>query len=300
MSRSKRPPKKPRFKPNRTKTDGSVEAVEVSMRRSGNTTFAITKNLLHNFVVRDSVPINESFDNHYGSKLGETDKLVSEAAFLFFVATREDTGLHEDYRTVLTGLLQNALNTFGGSVILLRNGLPGQSMVLIRQVVEICATILHIGGDPKRQAIKDFQDDKYGSTDAIGQAKKAVPIIGMFWGFLSNAFVHINRSHSQIEPVRPYQAGNADVDAVLTCLRMTSWICYITAEFAFPGVLEKNRYWKLQVVDGRNAASYEPDEQERRWAAQFLDLKNVGPDDLGDENTAATDGRDLDSEKAKD
>lgn len=226
--------------------------------------------------------MHASFDRHFGSLLSETDILFSEAAFLFFVATRTDTGLHEDYRSVLTGLLNSALHTFGASVILLRNGLPGQSMVLIRQVIEMCSTIIHIVGDPKGRAIKDFEDGKYGSTASIGQAKKAVPIIGMFWGFLSNAYVHINRSHSEIQPIRPYKADNADVKAVLACLRMSVWICYITAELAFPTARKDNRYWKLREVGGKNAVAYEPDEKEREWAARFLNLEEVGPDDLGE------------------
>lgn len=82
--------------------------------RSRKATFAVTKNLLRNLVVRDSVPICESFDLHYGSKLSETDKLFSEAAFLFFIATREDTGLHENYKRVLIGLVKSALNNLWG------------------------------------------------------------------------------------------------------------------------------------------------------------------------------------------
>ena len=256
--------------------------MQANFLKAENATFVITNNLLHNLVVRDAAPVQESFDQHYGSLLGETDVLFSEAAFLFFVATRRDTGLHENYKSVLTGLLNNALNTFGASLILLRNGLPGQSMVLIRQVIEICSTIIHIVGDPKGQAIKDFEAGKYGSTASIGQAKKAVPIIGMFWGFLSTTFVHINQSHSEIQPIRPYKPGNADVEAVLSCLRMTVWICYITAELAFPTALKRNRYWKLRDIDGKNAVAYEPDEAEREWAAKFLNLEEVGADDLGE------------------
>lgn len=268
------------------KPEVKVSALEVNCLRTRNATFVITKNLLHNFVVRDSKSVQKSFDRHYGPKLEEMDVLFSEAAFLFFVATREDTGLHDNYRTVLTGLINNALNTFGAAMILLRNGLSGQCMVLIRQVIEICSTIIHIVGDPMGRAIKDFEAGKYGSTASIGQAKKAIPIIGLLWGFLSNEYVHINQFHSAIQQVRPYKADDADVKAVLTSLRMAVWICYITAEMAFPTVRESNRYWKFREVDGRNAVAYEPDEAERKWAANFLDLVDVGPDDIG-ENQAA-------------
>lgn len=166
-------------------------------------------------------------------------------------------------------------------------------MVLIRQVIEICATIIHICSDPKGQAIKDFEDGKYASTASIGRAKKAVPIIGHFWGFLSTTYVHINLHHSEVQSVRPHKPDDADVDAVLACLRMSVWVCYIAAEFAFPTALDDNRYWKRRIAEGRSAVVYDPDEPERKWAAAFLDLKDVGPEDLAEdaeEEVSAGDG----------
>jgi hypothetical protein len=65
--------------------------MEANFLRAGKATFVVTKNLLHNFVVRDTLPVNASFDKHYESMLGEMNKLFSEAAFMFFVATRIDT-----------------------------------------------------------------------------------------------------------------------------------------------------------------------------------------------------------------
>jgi hypothetical protein len=40
---------------------------------------------------------------------------------------------------------------------------------------------------------------------------------------------------------------------------------------------------KLREVDGRNAVAYDPDKEEREWAAKFLDLEEIGPDDLGED-----------------
>src|SRR5258708_28224246 len=96
-------------------------------------TFLVTDNILQNLVVRDSPSVAASFDEHYGSMLQEIDVVYSEAAFMFFVVTHTDTGLHDDYKSFFPGLVHHALNTFGAPVITLRNGLPAQSMVLIRQ-----------------------------------------------------------------------------------------------------------------------------------------------------------------------
>lgn len=254
---------------------------ELHVLRTGKAQYVITDNLLRNLIDRDIAPVTKSFDKIYMEKLIEIDALFSETAALFFAAHQRDTGTDEKYEQVLIGLLQNALNTFGGATILLRSGLPSQCMVLLRQVVEICSTIIHIAGDPKARAIDDFIGGKYHSTDSIGQAKKAVPIIGHFWGFLSNSFVHINYAHSAIHPVRPHKQDDADVEAIIKCLRMTVWICYLTAEIAFPSARERNRYWQRRVHEGRPAVEYAPSPEERDWAAKFLDLEDVGPNDLG-------------------
>jgi hypothetical protein len=242
--------------------------------------YAVTDNLLKNLVSRDIVPVAKSFDALYAPKLMEVDALFSETAFLFFLAQQDDVRIDEKYNKIFLGLIQSALHTFGSSVVLLRGGFPSQSMVLLRQAVEMCSTIIHIAGDPKAKAIDDFIDGKYSSTNSIGYAKKAVPIIGLFWGFLSNSFVHITHAHSEIQPIRPYEAGNAEVEAILKCLRMTVWICYLTAEIAFPAVRESNRYWQRRNIGGRAAVEYAPSPEERDWAAKFLDLEDVGPDDL--------------------
>lgn len=262
---------------------------QIHVLRTKNAQYIVTDNLLRNFTSRDIVPVSKSFDEIHAAKLTEIDALFSETAFLLFVAHQGETQTEDKYKPVLAGLLQNAMNTFGGAVVLLRSGLPGQSMVLLRQVVELCSTIIHICGDPKAKAIDNFIEGNYQSTASIGQAKKAVPIIGHFWGFLSTSFVHITYNHSEIKPVRLHKKNDDDVEAIIKCLRMTVWICYLTAEIAFPSARENNRYWMRRVIDGKSAVEYAPSPEERDWAAKFLDLDDVGPDDLDGRNSTSVD-----------
>lgn len=261
--------------------------VELNVLTVSEGRIALARNLLYNMVVRDTHAVNASFDKHYGHLLNETDELFSDTAFIYLVATRVDTGLHDDYKSILAGLLSNALNSVGASLITVRNGLPTQAMVSMRQAIEICSTIIHIASDPKAQAITDFQTGKYASVKSMAQAKKAVPIIGMFWGFLSETFVHINEQHSRVQPVRPYKANDEDMLSVIACLRMAVWICYVTAELAFPAALQNNRYWKLRDADGKNAVAYSPSQKEREWAATFLGLDEIGPEDVGSNLSAS-------------
>ncbi|WP_298962423.1 hypothetical protein [uncultured Methylobacterium sp.] len=255
---------------------------------SNNQKYVITDNLLRNLVCRDVNPVRKSFDDLHIDKMVDIDSLFSETACLVLISHKNSVDIDEKYGAVLTGLLQNALNTFGGAVVLLQSGLSGQSMVLIRQVVELCSTIIHIVGDPEARVIDKFIEGKYHSTDSVGRASKAVPIIGHFWGVLSKSFVHINYGHTEIKPVRLHKRDDKDVETIITCLRMTIWICYLTAEIAFPTAREHNRYWKKRLINGRPAVEYAPSPEERDWAAKFLSLDDVGPNDLagGDVNNS--------------
>jgi hypothetical protein len=87
----KTPAKRNAHKKGTQKKRGNAVLMEANFLRAGKATFVVTKNLLHNFVVRDTLPVNASFDKHYESMLGEMNKLFCEAAFMFFVATRIDT-----------------------------------------------------------------------------------------------------------------------------------------------------------------------------------------------------------------
>jgi len=254
--------------------------------QNGKVAIVVTRNLLQNLVRRDINPVCVSFDTHYSDQLRSIDEVFSDAAFILFTSRKFEGNIAEDYEGALHGLLNNSLNTLGAAVVLLRSGLYKQAMVLIRQAVETSSTIIHIVGDTSRKALDDFLGNKYSSTKSLSKAKVAVPIIGEFWGFLSTSYVHVNAMNSFAQNVKPYKKDDKIIEHVFDCLRMATWIAYLSAEIAFPMTRAENRYWKPLVVGGKNAVAFAPDEQEREWAARFLDHDNVSADDI----SAGTDG----------
>ncbi|TBB15108.1 hypothetical protein ELH51_33665 (plasmid) [Rhizobium ruizarguesonis] len=251
--------------------------VDVNTFSDGKTRYAVTTNILQNLVIRDVRAIERSFEEHFSEDLKRIDPLYSEAAFLFFAATKHDYQTGDDYKDILLGLISSALSTFGAAVSALRSGYPSQSMVLIRQVVETCSTIIHIVIDPDDRAIDDFRNGKYSSSKHLGRAKAAVPIIAELWGFLSNSYVHINKMHSELQRPVPYRKGQTNVNEVFICLRMACWISYISAELAFPTTFTATRYWKVQTIDGKTGVAYDPDDEERNWASNFLNIPEISP-----------------------
>ena len=239
-----------------------------------------TRNLLFNLVQRDINPICASFDQHYGPRMRPIDELFSDAAFLLFTTTRFDGNIREDYESILYGLLTNALNTLGSTAVLLRSGFDKQALVLVRQAIEIASTVIHIVGDDTRRALNEFVTGNYSSTKSLNKAKAAIPVIGELWGFLSNTYVHINSIYGSPHRVRAYKEGEQTIIEVIDCLRMATWIVYLSAETAFPMSLAENRYWKPVVVGGRNAVAFKPSQEEREWAANYLNQEGLTADDI--------------------
>ncbi len=255
-------------------------AVRVNVAKSDTAVAVAARHLLFNLVRRDINPICASFDEHYGPHMRPIDELFSDTAFLLFTTTRYDGNIREDYESALYGLLQNALQGLGSATVLLRSGFPKQALVLIRQAIEIAATVIHIVGDDTRKALADFTNGKYESSKSITKAKSAIPIIGELWGFLSNSYVHITAMYGTVTRLRPYQQDDDAIANVINCLRLATWIVYVATEIAFPMSLAENRYWKPVTVGGRNAVAFDPSKEEREWAARYLDQEGVTADDI--------------------
>jgi hypothetical protein len=251
----------------------------------------VTRNLLTNLVRRDINPICTSFDQHYGARLRPIDGLFSDTAFLLFTTTRCDGNIREDYESVLYGLLSNAQNGLGSATVLLRSGFYKQALLLIRQAIEIASTVIHIIGDDTGKALRDFKEDKYSSTKSLSKAKAAIPVIGELWGFLSNSYVHITSMYGFAQALRPYKEDQYAVIEVIDCLRMAAWIVYLATEIAFPMSLAENRYWKPLTVGSRNAVAFNPSQEEREWAANYLNKEGLTANDIA----PARDGAELDT-----
>lgn len=164
--------------PSAAESLGTIHAFQTRDAR-----YMIPSTLLRNLVGRDLLPVQQSFDKHFGAMLEPIDEVFSDAGVLCTMATKAGLDdMDKDYADALVGLTYNTLGTIGAATLLLRSGLKSQSMVLLRQAVEMRATIIHIVGDDSKKALKEFAAGTYKSTGAIGQAKKAVPAIGLFWG----------------------------------------------------------------------------------------------------------------------
>lgn len=86
-------------------------------------------------------------------------------------------------------ILWKALNTVVSAIELARKGYVTEPLILLRHVLECVCAALDVHQDAAK--IQEICSHKYESTKAIGRAKRIVPVIGPFYGFLSNTMAHV-------------------------------------------------------------------------------------------------------------
>ena len=99
-----------------------------------------------------------------------------------------------DFQSAL--IYWSALNTIFSGVDLLRRGYLKEPQMLMRNALESfsAAYDIHVNPEKRDQLLQGSK--KFDSTDSIAEAKKIFPIIGMWYGMLSDEFTHVGRLHS--------------------------------------------------------------------------------------------------------
>jgi hypothetical protein len=228
-----------------------------------------TKDMIMNQLSRDGPKIRRSFDVVARTHIVACSEVFGEAAGLIIrhLPRLDDNG----YKATASRLLSSASTTYLASIEVARHGYRRQYGVLARSFIETIATVITIAIEPK--ALSDFHEGKLKSTKCVGWAKRVVEPIGMYYGMLSDQFVHIGPIHAAFEPVSSYAAADEALKFIASSMRGDVWMLYLAAELVVHDEVDEPRYWKQW---GENVA-YDPSEGEREWMARFL----VTPDEIG-------------------
>jgi hypothetical protein len=118
-------------------------------------------------------------------------------------------------------------------------------MVLIRSVIETIVVVIRLCADPK--ALTNFYAGTMGSTKAVNAANKLFPVFGRIYAMLSNEFVHIGENQAAFERMGDYSKDDEDLKLILTSMKVTAWVMYVTTELVFiefvprPGIGRSSR-----------------------------------------------------------
>jgi hypothetical protein len=235
----------------------------------------IRKGVLVNQVTRDAEKIAKSFDALHGEDL----KRISEQFALSYAivvsgmirAGQED----DDLRMACGELLSNSLNSLAAATYLLRGGYVLQPGPIIRSCLESLAVVLHL---IQYQAdLEAHRKHEFDSTRAIASAKRVFPPFGRMYGHLSKEFTHIGKLYKQVTPIREYTESSEPLELNMQFITTGVWMCYVTCELAFLGVVKKARYWKQLPTDEPEQVTYQycPSDQEMEWLEGFLGIGNI-------------------------
>lgn len=156
----------------------------------------ITKENVLSAIKESSNYISEVFDKRYSVEIEDlSTELAHSYEILYFVMNREDqsTVSNQDFQSA--SLFWTGLNTILAGIDLFRRGYSKEPQMLLRDALEIFASAyeIHKDIDKYNQLIKDPKN--YDSTKAIKTVKEIHPILGNYYGMLSDKFAHVSTMH---------------------------------------------------------------------------------------------------------
>lgn len=229
--------------------------------------FIFTRDLLIHQLQSVCPEIEKSFDNVFSEEFKILSSDLSDVLALQFVGYRKAVEIKSELLTTCGDLLRNSAFTIIASNQALRSGFRFQSGILLRSVIEMCATVVHLLVKP--EDLKKFLANELSSTKSITIADKQIPLFGKVWGLLSKKHIHINSLHLDWYPMKEFK-DKEEMPAVVT-LRMIGFsilIMAIVTELVFIDEVELPKYWKRI---GQNQLELIPlDSSQYSWLEQPL------------------------------
>jgi hypothetical protein len=171
----------------------------------------------------------------------------------------------DDIRFTLSLMISNATVSLIGALELIRNGYRLQPGLLLRNSIEICATVLDIFMDKDRYS--EYINRQLKSNKSITRASKAVSLLGKMYGLFSDMYVHINDLHSSDMRISGY-SDPKEVPLAMNLFfsHMVLWVLLLVTELVFFDVVRTPRYW---VQNEDKTYTYSATKSEKSWISSF-------------------------------
>lgn len=214
--------------------------------------------------------INSSFDEVYEDEFKSISSELSEILPILFVGYQDALKNNDELLITCGDLIRNSSNTIIAAVQTLRCGFRLQSGILLRSVIEMCATVVHLIVKP--EDLKAFLNDELKSTYSISVANKQIPLFGRAWGILSKKQIHINSIHTEWYPHKKFEdKSEIPTEVTLGVIGLVSVILRITTELTFYSNVDEHTYWKSA---GENKVAFIPPTDDAiNWIKEKLDDK---------------------------
>ncbi len=216
--------------------------------------------------LRDVIPpVVANFDARYESDLRQLGEWLAPSYSILGEYARGDH--HDEPLSTCVKLLWNAVDTVMAATELLRSGRTLQPPILLRTVVIMLATALHLRLHP--EDLPTFETGVLEDKVVLATAKRVVTPFGRLYGLLSDDFVHVGLAHRMLHVREQHDTKSELVAFNLTCIRHVTWLAYVTTEAIFVHSLKAPRYWKPVSETG---VDYAPSPEETRRMNAWLAL----------------------------
>lgn len=223
--------------------------------------------------------IRDGFDERFNDRFHLSSMLLA--------AGRQRVDItHDEICQDLSVIINNARVSLVGGLDLMRNGYRLQPGLLLRNAIELCATVLDIwmNGD-QFDALKQ---GRMKSAKSITAASKAVPLFGKRYGLFSDMSVHVSDLHTTDGRIARYTDPTEIPLHMNTFLsHMVLWAILVVSELVFFSVVETPIYW---IEETDRSFRYSASDEEQEWIRSFFDrmesiqtrLKTNGDNALSD------------------
>jgi hypothetical protein len=214
--------------------------------------------------------INTSFDKVFEDEFKNISSDLSEILPLIYLGYKDAHKEGNELLITSGDLLRNAANTAISATQTLRCGFRLQSGILLRSIIEICATVVHLITQP--EILSSFLNDQTKSTSSISVADKQIPLFGKAWGILSKKQIHINSLHADWYPHREFtDKDEIPAEVTIGLIGVTIMILRITTELAYFKYIDDHLYWQLE--DENKVSFIPPQEDKIQWIKEKLEKK---------------------------
>ena len=228
---------------------------------------SITKETIISQLQNKSNEISLAFDIKYKDEISD---ISNELSYVFnilsTVINREDQSIVSDQDFQSACLFWTGLNTILAGVELFRRGYNKEPQMLLRNALEIFATGYDIHKNLNRYQELTNNPNKFSSTDSIKVAKEIHPVIGNFYGLLSDRFAHVSvmhiLPHNSDTPLAVggiFDPKNQETIVLgMTTFTLTFEVLSSILELAMFKYVENPKFWKL--VNG-DTCEYTPNKE---------------------------------------
>lgn len=245
---------------------------------------SISKETIKRQLQITSNQIATSFDSLYAHELKIYAEEIAESYLLLLMILNnkdQNPTPDQDFQSGL--IFWTGLNTIMAAMDLLRRGYHKEPMMLLRDAIETFSSAYDIHVNPQKLPSIQAYPHTFDSKKSIAIATKVQPMIGRFYGLLSEQFTHVSTMHTIPHHPEPFCIGGLHNPKEQQATKTSTLILLTTLypllsliELSFINQIKLLRYWQR---DNNNALYLPIPEIKNNMDSVIAELRTILSED---------------------